>query len=74
MPRWSNEDRNALGILRNNAGLSREAVATTLNMSLSTLIRYEIGESDIPMGVAESMAVLYHVPFDTIREAIKSVK
>ena len=74
MARWSNNDRTALGILRNNAGLSREAAATTMNLSLSTFIRYETGESDIPMGIAELMAILYRVPFDEIRNAIQNVK
>ena len=74
MPRWTNNDRSPLGNLRANAGFSREAVASALKLSLSTMVRYETGSSDIPIGIAEDMAVLYRVPFDNLREAIKCTK
>ena len=78
MPRWTNENRSPIGNIRTNAGYSRETAANIMNLSLSTMIRYETGSSDIPIGVAEEMAVLYQVPFDTIfdtiREAIKATK
>jgi transcriptional regulator with XRE-family HTH domain len=74
MPRWSKSDRSPLGNLRAEAGFSRETVASTLNLSLSTMVRYETGSSDIPIGIAEDLAVLYKVPFDTLREAIKETK
>ena len=74
MPRWTNENRSPLGNIRANAGYSRETAANIMKLSLSTMVRYEAGRSDIPIGVAEEMAVLYQVSFDTIREAIKTTK
>ena len=74
MPRWTKSDRSPLGNLRAEAGLSREAVASALKLSLSTIVRYETGVTDIPIGIAEDIATLYHVPFDELREAIKATK
>ena len=74
MPRWTKSDRSPLGNLRAEAGYSREAIASTLKLSLSTMVRYETGITDIPMGIAEDMATLYHVSFDSLREAIKETK
>lgn len=74
MPRWSKTDRSPLGNLRAEAGFSRESAASTLNISLSTMIRYETGSTDIPIGIAEAMAVIYKVPFDILREAIRDTK
>ena len=74
MPRWTKSDRSPLGNLRAGAGYSRETVASRLNLSLSTIVRYETGITDIPIGIAEDMALLYKIPFDTLREAIKATK
>ena len=74
MPRWSKSDRSPLGNLRANAGYSREAAAAAMNLSLSTMVRYETGSSDIPIGIAEDMAILFNVSFDNLREAIKETK
>lgn len=74
MPRWTKSDRSPLGNLRADAGYSREAIASTLNVSLSTIIRYETGITDIPIGIAEDMASLYKVTFDKLREAIRATK
>ena len=74
MPRWTKSDRSPLGNLRAEAGFSREAVASALNLSLSTVVRYETGSTDIPIGIVEDMATLYHVSFDILREAIKETK
>ncbi len=74
MPRWNNSDRTALGIIRANAGYSREKAAAIMDISISSLIRYEDGTNDIPIGIVEEMAVIYHVPFDDLREAIKKTK
>mgnify|MGYP002870167641 CR=1 FL=1 len=74
MPRWTKTDRSPLGNIRAEAGFSRESAASTLNISLSTMIRYETGSTDIPIGIAEAMAVIYKVPFDLLREAIKETK
>lgn len=74
MPRWTKNDRSPLGNIRANAGYSREAVAAAMNLSLSTIVRYETGSSDIPIGIAEDMAVLYNVSFDNLRDAIKATK
>lgn len=74
MPRWTKSDRSPLGNLRAEAGFSREAVASALNLSLSTMVRYETGSTDIPIGIAEDIATLYRIPFDTLRNAIKETK
>ena len=74
MPRWTKSDRSPLGNIRANAGYSREAVAAAMNLSLSTVVRYETGSSDIPIGIAEDMATLFNIPFDELREAIKATK
>lgn len=74
MPRWTKSNRNPLGVLRADAGFSRESAASTLDISLSTMIRYETCETDIPIGIVEAMAIIYKVPFDKMREAIKQVK
>ena len=74
MPRWTKSDRSPLGNIRANAGYSREAAASAMKLSLSTMVRYETGSSDIPIGIAEDMAILFNVPFDMLREAIKATK
>ncbi|MBR2209249.1 MAG: helix-turn-helix transcriptional regulator [Synergistaceae bacterium] len=74
MPRWPKENKNALARIRTDAGYSRDKVAMYLKISLSTLIRYENCTTDIPIGIVEDMAVLYKVPFETLRNAIKEVK
>lgn len=74
MPRWTKSDRSPLGNLRAEAGYSREAIASALNLSLSTMVRYETGITDIPIGIAEDMATLYRIPFDDLRKAIKETK
>ena len=74
MPRWTKSDRSPLGNLRADAGYSREAIASALKLSLSTMVRYETGTTDIPIGIAEDMATLYKIPFDTLRKAIKDTK
>ena len=74
MPRWPKENKNPLGKIRTDAGYSREKAAATMNISLSTMIRYENGITDIPIGIAEAMAMLYRVPFETLRDTIKEMK
>ena len=70
MPRWTEADRTPLASLRANACLSRNEAAVRLRVGVTTLARYENGANDVPMGVAEKMAILYQVPFDAIREAV----
>ena len=74
MPRWTKSDRSPLGNIRASAGYSRESAASAMNLSLSTMVRYETGSSDIPIGIAEDMAILFNVSFDKLREAIKATK
>ncbi len=74
MPRWPKEDKNPLGQIRTEAGYSREKAAATLDISLSTMIRYETGVTDIPIGIAEAMAMMYKVPFETLRNTIRKMK
>ena len=50
--------------------LSRNEAAVRLHVGVTTLARYENGANDVPMGIAEKMAILYQVPFDAIREAV----
>ena len=74
MPRWGKDDQTPLGQIRANAGFSREDAASILNIVMMTLYRYEHGITDIPLGIAENMASLYGIPFDTLREAAKATK
>lgn len=74
MSRWKNDDMTPLGQIRLNAGFSREYAASLLNVVMLTLYRYEHGITDIPLGIAESMASLYGVSFDTLREAARTTK
>jgi hypothetical protein len=45
-----------------------------LGLGVNTLGRYELGTNDVPMGVAEQMAVLYGVLFDEIRIAVAETR
>ena len=74
MPRWKNDDMTPLGQIRLNAGFSREDAASILNIVMMTLYRYEHGITDIPLGIAENMASLYGISFDTLREAARTTK
>ena len=74
MPRWTNTDRTPLAILRANVGLSRTQASVLLDVALNTLGRYETGQSELPLDVAEDMAVLYKIPFDDIRTAYAATK
>ncbi len=71
MPRWANIKRTPLAMVRANAGLSIEKAANAINITSRTLARYETGVSDVPMRVAEKLCVLYRVPFEIVRQAIK---
>ena len=74
MPRWTNADRTPLAVLRANAGLSRTKASVLLDIALNTLGRYEVGEGEVPLNIAEEMATLYKVPFDNIRNACAAVR
>ena len=74
MPRWNDEDRSALALIRYNAGYTIETAAVAMGMTSRTLARYENGVNDIPMSIAEKMATTYKVPFDAIREAVSKVR
>ena len=74
MPRWTNADRTPLAVIRANAGLSRTQAATLLDIALNTLGRYETGQGELPLDIAEDMAILYKVSFDEIRTACASVR
>ena len=74
MPRWSDADRTPLAILRSRAGLSRNQASVLLDVALNTLGRYETGQSELPLDVAEDMSTLYKVHFDEIRKACSSVR
>ncbi|MBR0075171.1 MAG: helix-turn-helix transcriptional regulator, partial [Synergistaceae bacterium] len=62
MSRWKNADRTPLAVLRANAGLSRNQASVLLDVALNTLGRYETGEGEVPLDIAEDMSILYKVP------------
>ena len=66
--------RTPLYLLRNNAGISRTMAARELGVSGITLTRYELAQTDIPIGIVEGMADMYEVPFETVRQAILDTK
>ena len=74
MSRWKNADRTPLAVLRANAGLSRNQASVLLDVALNTLGRYETGEGEVPLDIAEDMSILYKVPFDNIRNACAAVR
>ena len=57
------------GIEVSNVTIEKAAVA--INLASRTLGRYENGFGDITMKVAEKLAELYRVPFESIREAVR---
>lgn len=74
MPRWTNDDRTPLAVIRANAGLTRTQAAVLLDVALNTLGRYETGQGEVPLDVAEDMSTLYNVSFDDIRNACAAVR
>lgn len=74
MPRWDNSDRTPLAKLRADAGFTRNQASVLLDVALNTLGRYETGQSELPLDIAEDMTLLYNVPFDAIRNACASVR
>ena len=74
MPRWMDEERKPLARLRAKAGLSQTEASVKLGTSITTLVRYESGASDLSIKLAEQMATLYGVTFDDIRAAIAETK
>ena len=41
-------------------------------LNISFIYRYERGVAEIPLSIAEKMAILYRVPFDEIRQAVRN--
>ena len=74
MPRWTNADRTPLAIIRTNAGFTRTQASVLLDVALNTLGRYETGEGEVPLDIAEDMSTLYKVSFDNIRSACAAVR
>ena len=74
MPRWNDSDRTPLAQIRANAGFSRNQASVLLDVALNTLGRYETGQSELPLDVAEDMSKLYKVQFDTIRNACSAIR
>ena len=73
MPRrWKDEERKPLALLRAKAGFSAEKAASLLGVVMMTLYRYERGVAEIPLSIAEKMSLIYRVPFDEIRLAVKN--
>ena len=69
MPRWTNNTRTPLEILRNNAGYTREEAAVLMGIGMMSLERYEKGRGEMTFSIGEKMANLYKVSFDDIRRA-----
>lgn len=74
MTSYVNRNNTPLAFLRKKAGLSRNKAAVLLNVGLTTLARYENGDNDVPFGIGEKMTILYNVPFETVRFAIRDTK
>ena len=60
--------------LRQRVGFSRHQVYKFIGVEDSALTRYEKGESEIPLDVAEDLAKLYNVSIDEIRKVFASVR
>ena len=74
MARWSNADRTPLAVIRANAGFTRTQAAVYLDVAINTLGRYETGQVEMPLDIAEDMSILYRVPFDDIRKAYSKLR
>ena len=74
MARWTNAERTQLAKIRANAGFTRQQAAVYLDVALNTLGRYENGDGEMPMDIAEDMSILYKVPFEEIRKACALVR
>lgn len=60
--------------LRQRVGFSRHQVYKFIGVGHAALTRYEKGESEIPLDVAEDLAKLYNVSMDEIRKVFASVR
>ncbi|MBQ4419620.1 MAG: helix-turn-helix transcriptional regulator, partial [Synergistaceae bacterium] len=60
--------------LRQRIGFSRQQVYKFIGVGHAALTRYEKGESEIPLDVAEDLAKLYNVTIDEIRKVFASVR
>ena len=74
MPRWLEENRSALAKIRSRSGLSIERAAVSMNITSRTLSRYENGNNDVPMLIADKMSRLYGVGIEEIRNAVINMK
>ena len=70
----ADENRTMLAKIRAKKGLSMEKAALTMGITSRTLARYENAVTDIPMSIAEKMALLYEVPFEDVRQAVIKTK
>ena len=61
-------------VLRQRIGFSRQQVYKFIGVGHAALTRYEKGESEIPLDVAEDLAKLYNVTIDEIRKVFASVR
>lgn len=74
MSRQGNNPISPLAELRTAAGMSRNKAAVMLNIGLTTLARYEAGKRALSLELAESMAELYKVTFETLRTAAREAR
>ena len=66
--RWPKEKKTPLARLRGNLSIERAAVA--MDITGRTLQRYEHGDTDLPMKVADKMMRLYRVSIEQIYHAL----
>lgn len=55
-----------LAAARVNAGYKQEEVAKILNVSKSTIIKWEKGRTEPAIGYCKKMSELYNIPIDNI--------
>ena len=67
--RWPVESKTPLAKIRGSLSIERAAVA--MDITGRTLSRYENGDTDVPMKIADKMAKLYNVSIDVIYKALQ---
>ena len=67
--RWPEETKTPLAKVRGSLSIERAAVA--MDITGRTLSRYENGDTDVPMKIADKMAKLYNVSIDVIYKALQ---
>ena len=69
--RWPDDGKTPLAILRGDITIEKAAVA--MNITSRTLLRYEHGQTDVPMKTVDKMMRLYHVSLEQIYQALNEL-